>query len=105
MDLREIRCGLGAFQILRRASWILRNAKPAQAHAHERVTVPFADIGHDLTGLKAPVVQRPAAPSLEEFEDRKVEILVQRLASAQHLVAVGQWLFDTRYGDVYADSR
>src|SRR5579864_7799348 len=54
------------------------------------------DVGDDLAGPGRPVVDRAARPMFEIFQDREVEVFVERLACAEALVAVWERLVDVR---------
>ena len=77
------------------------DAERAQRHAHMRIALAGADIRHDLARLQAAILGRAAGPALEEFEQREIEILVQRLARAHDLVAVIERALDA--GDRHID--
>ena len=66
-----------------------------------RIALADADVGHDLARLHTAIFGRPAGSALEEFEQREVEILVQRLARAHDLVAVSERALDP--GDRHVD--
>ncbi len=54
---------------------------------HADLTVAAHDLRHDLAGLQATVAERTAGLLLEEFQQREIEVLVQRLAKADDFVA------------------
>ena len=103
MDLRETGRGIGRLDVLLRPHRIRRHAERAQGHAHMRIALAGADVRHDLARLHAAILGRAARPALEEFEQREIEILVQRLARAHDLVAVIERALDP--GDRHIDGK
>jgi hypothetical protein len=67
------------------------------------IALAGADVRHDLAWLHAAILGRAARPPLEEFEQREIEILVQRLAGAHDLVAVIERALDP--GDRHIDGK
>ena len=56
MDLRETGRGIGRLEVLFRPHRIRRHAEGAQGHAHKRIALAGADVGHDLARLHTAVL-------------------------------------------------
>ena len=96
-DLRLGRRAIGILDRLRPRPAHRHRIMPPQTDPHPRRPLRGHDLRHDLPRLGRPIHRPQPCPRLHHIEDREIEILVQRLRRADHLIPIRHPTLDPRH--------